>query len=54
MPLALFSSTELALKAVGCKLRPDVDETDVSEQAGQAPLALLGEIDRALWNVLDL
>jgi len=31
-----------------------LDKTDLSEQAGQAPLALLREIDRGLRHVLDL
>jgi len=31
-----------------------LNKTDLSEQAGQAPLALLREIDRGLRHVLDL
>ena len=31
-----------------------LNKTDLSEQAGQAPLALLREVDRGLRHVLDL
>jgi mRNA interferase MazF len=31
-----------------------LNKTDLSEQAGQAPLALLREIDRGLRHILDL